>query len=57
MEIGVASTKAYTAQLTAFALLAAWLAEQRSAMTPSEIQEFTRQLVELLENMVLIQYV
>lgn len=47
MEIGVASTKAYTAQLTAFALLAAWLAEQRSAMTPSEIQEFTRQLVEL----------
>jgi glutamine---fructose-6-phosphate transaminase (isomerizing) len=44
-EIGVASTKAFTAQLTALVLLAAHLAEVRSALTGAAakklLQEFT----------------
>jgi len=45
-EIGVASTKAFTAQLTALILLAAYLGEIRGALLPESakalLQEFTR---------------
>ena len=45
-EIGVASTKAFTSQLTALVLLAAYLGEVRGALLPesakSLLQEFTR---------------
>jgi glutamine---fructose-6-phosphate transaminase (isomerizing) len=45
-EIGVASTKAFTAQLTALYLFALYLAQTRGAMTPQQaiaaIQELTR---------------
>jgi len=45
-EIGVASTKAFTAQLTALYLFALYLAQQRGAMSADEakeaIQELTR---------------
>jgi glucosamine--fructose-6-phosphate aminotransferase (isomerizing) len=45
-EIGVASTKAFTAQLTALYLFALYLAEVRGAITPDEaraaVQELTR---------------
>jgi glutamine---fructose-6-phosphate transaminase (isomerizing) len=45
-EIGVASTKAFTAQLTALYLFALYLAQVRSAITPEQardaVQELTR---------------
>jgi glucosamine--fructose-6-phosphate aminotransferase (isomerizing) len=45
-EIGVASTKAFTAQLTALYLFALYLAQLRGAMTPDQakaaVQELTR---------------
>src|SRR6266851_12110 len=45
-EIGVASTKAFTAQLTALYLFALYLAQLRAAMTPDQakaaVQELTR---------------
>jgi glucosamine--fructose-6-phosphate aminotransferase (isomerizing) len=45
-EIGVASTKAFTAQLTALYLFALYLAQVRGAMTPEQamaaVQELTR---------------
>src|SRR5438309_1611349 len=45
-EIGVASTKAFTAQLTALYLFALYLAQLRGAMTPEQgkaaVQELTR---------------
>src|SRR3989441_9761103 len=45
-EIGVASTKAFTAQLTALYLFALYLAQERGVMTPDQaraaVQELTR---------------
>jgi glutamine---fructose-6-phosphate transaminase (isomerizing) len=44
MEIGVASTKAYTAQLTAVALLTAWLGQIRGTMDKAAVTEFLSHL-------------
>src|SRR5258708_14664222 len=43
-EIGVASTKAFTAQLTALLLFALYLAEVRGALSPSEAKENIKEL-------------
>jgi glutamine---fructose-6-phosphate transaminase (isomerizing) len=43
-EIGVASTKAYTAQLVAFYLLALSLAQSRKLVPPKELREYVRAL-------------
>ncbi len=43
-EIGVASTKAYTAQLMAFALLATYLARLRDELTSEQAAELFREL-------------
>jgi glucosamine--fructose-6-phosphate aminotransferase (isomerizing) len=55
-EIGVASTKAFTSQVTALALFALCMAEQRGALPPEEIrswieslQDLPRQVEEVLE--------
>jgi glucosamine--fructose-6-phosphate aminotransferase (isomerizing) len=44
-EIGVASTKAFTAQLVALDLLAMYLAQVRGTMTPEKIQAHLRELI------------
>lgn len=44
VEIGVASTKAYTAQLVAFALLAGYLAERRDSISRDALTEFLTNL-------------
>lgn len=56
-EIGVASTKAYTAQLLTFYLLAFYLAQIRNILTPAEINRYLeglnripRQQAEILKN-------
>jgi glucosamine--fructose-6-phosphate aminotransferase (isomerizing) len=46
-EIGVASTKAFTAMLAAGYLLALWLGQQRDAMTAQDIKKRIADLVEL----------
>ena len=46
-EIGVASTKAYTSQCTAFALFAIWLAETRGVMSKSQARELIARLREI----------
>jgi glucosamine--fructose-6-phosphate aminotransferase (isomerizing) len=43
-EIGVASTKAYTSQCTAFALFTIWLAETRGVMSKAEAKEMIAHL-------------
>ena len=43
-EIGVASTKAFTAQLTALFLFAMYLGEVRGAFTPEQAKEFITEL-------------
>jgi glucosamine--fructose-6-phosphate aminotransferase (isomerizing) len=43
-EIGVASTKAFTAQLTALFLFALYLGEVRSALTPEQAREYITEL-------------
>jgi glucosamine--fructose-6-phosphate aminotransferase (isomerizing) len=43
-EIGVASTKAYTSQITAFALFTIYLAELRGVMTQTEAKEMIAHL-------------
>ena len=43
-EIGVASTKAFTAQVSVLTLMALWIAERKGTMTPSEIKQI---LIEL----------
>ncbi len=43
-EIGVASTKAYTSQCTAFALFTIWLAETRGVMTKDEARQMISEL-------------
>jgi len=55
-EIGVASTKAFTSQVTALALFALCMAEKRGTLSPEEIrswieslQELPRQVEEVLE--------
>jgi glucosamine--fructose-6-phosphate aminotransferase (isomerizing) len=50
-EIGVASTKAFTAQLTALALLALYLAEVRGTLTPDEARALLQQLTLLPHKM------
>ena len=44
MEIGVASTKAYTAQIAVLGLLAMHLGKLKGILTPREIQEFLQTL-------------
>jgi glucosamine--fructose-6-phosphate aminotransferase (isomerizing) len=46
-EIGVASTKAYTSQITAFALFTIYLAEIRGAMSKSEAKQMIAHLREV----------
>jgi glutamine---fructose-6-phosphate transaminase (isomerizing) len=46
-EIGVASTKAFTAMLAAGYLLALWLGQQREAITPEDVKKRIADLVEL----------
>jgi glutamine---fructose-6-phosphate transaminase (isomerizing) len=43
-EIGVASTKAYTSQVTAFALFTIWLAESRGVMDKAQAKEMIAHL-------------
>ncbi|HDP35182.1 MAG TPA: glutamine--fructose-6-phosphate transaminase (isomerizing) [Candidatus Hydrogenedentes bacterium] len=43
-EIGVASTKAYTSQVTAFALFTIWLAESRGIMDKAQAKEMISHL-------------
>jgi glutamine---fructose-6-phosphate transaminase (isomerizing) len=43
-EIGVASTKAYTSQITAFALFTIWLAETRGVMEKAQAKEMIEHL-------------
>lgn len=43
-EIGVASTKAFTAQVTVFTLLAMWLGQKKGVMTPERAAELAREL-------------
>jgi glucosamine--fructose-6-phosphate aminotransferase (isomerizing) len=46
-EIGVASTKAFTAQLTALFIFALYLAEVRSTLSEDELQYFVEELTHL----------
>lgn len=46
-EIGVASTKAFTAQVTVLTLLAAYIAQQRGTITQSRLIEFLTELNEI----------
>jgi glutamine---fructose-6-phosphate transaminase (isomerizing) len=46
-EIGVASTKAFTAMIVASYLLALWLGRQREAITAEDVKKRIRDLVEL----------
>jgi glucosamine--fructose-6-phosphate aminotransferase (isomerizing) len=46
-EIGVASTKAFTAQLTALFLLALFLAEKRGTLTPDQAKHYITELTKL----------
>src|SRR5438876_8880579 len=46
-EIGVASTKAFTAMLAAGYLLAVWLGQQRDALAPQDVKKRIADLVEL----------
>src|SRR5215471_9369796 len=46
-EIGVASTKAFTAQLTALYLFALYLAQVRGAMTPEQAREAVQYLTKI----------
>lgn len=42
-EIGVASTKAYTSMVSAFLLLALWLAQERGTLAPEEVARLVRE--------------
>jgi glucosamine--fructose-6-phosphate aminotransferase (isomerizing) len=46
-EIGVASTKAFTAMITAVYLLGLWLGRQRDALTTEDVRKRIRDLVEI----------
>ena len=46
-EIGVASTKAFTAQLVALQLLALYMAQVRSALTPTQIRNHIAELLQI----------
>lgn len=46
-EIGVASTKAFTAQVTALTLIAFYVAQQRGAITQSKLIEYLTELNEI----------
>jgi glucosamine--fructose-6-phosphate aminotransferase (isomerizing) len=46
-EIGVASTKAFTAMIAAVYLLALWLGQQRGALTAEDVRKRLRDLVEI----------
>ena len=46
-EIGVASTKAFTAQLTALFVFALYLAQQRKTISPSESLHYVTELAEI----------
>jgi glucosamine--fructose-6-phosphate aminotransferase (isomerizing) len=46
-EIGVASTKAFTAQLTALFLLALFLAEKRGTLTPDQAKHYITELTRI----------
>ena len=50
-EIGVASTKAYTSQLTCLALFALWLARARGALQADQIHELVGHLRQLPEKL------
>jgi glucosamine--fructose-6-phosphate aminotransferase (isomerizing) len=48
-EIGVASTKAFTAQVTVLTLMAFYIAQQRGAITQSKLVEYLTELDEIPE--------
>jgi glucosamine--fructose-6-phosphate aminotransferase (isomerizing) len=50
-EIGVASTKAFTAQLTALALIAAYLGQARGKLTPEQAKAYLTELTRLPHKM------
>jgi glucosamine--fructose-6-phosphate aminotransferase (isomerizing) len=50
-EIGVASTKAFTAQLTALELIALYLAQVRGVLSPENSREFLHELTRLPQKM------
>jgi glutamine---fructose-6-phosphate transaminase (isomerizing) len=50
-EIGVASTKAFTAQLTALTLLALYLAQVRGTLSPAELKPLLQELLRLPQKM------
>jgi glucosamine--fructose-6-phosphate aminotransferase (isomerizing) len=50
-EISVASTKAFTCQLTMFYLLALWIAERHARMSAEEIVRLKTELLEIPEKM------
>jgi glucosamine--fructose-6-phosphate aminotransferase (isomerizing) len=49
LEIGVASTKAYTSMITAFVILALYCAQKRNTLSPPEIKRYTEELQALPE--------
>jgi glucosamine--fructose-6-phosphate aminotransferase (isomerizing) len=49
LEIGVASTKAYTSMIAAFTLLALYCARKKNSLSPTEIKRFTAELESLPE--------
>jgi len=49
LEIGVASTKAYTSMITAFALLALFFAQKKNSLSSGRIKEFSQELQALPE--------
>ncbi len=49
IEIGVASTKAYTTQLVALILFALWLGQERESMSQARIRKLTKELRALPE--------
>jgi glutamine---fructose-6-phosphate transaminase (isomerizing) len=46
-EIGVASTKAFTSQITALFVLALYLAQERGTLTPDQVREFIEEAIKL----------
>jgi len=49
VEIGVASTKAYTTQITALLLLTVWLARQRESMNAKQEKAFVKEIAGIPE--------
>ncbi len=53
-EVSVAATKSYTAQLLAFYLLAIYLAEVKSSLPRSQVEEYKKELLQLPQKVEMI---